>query len=61
MRKEYRIKEVHGWAFWFKVPAYVVQMKTKLGFWITIKFFGDLDYEFAKREAEELLDKLNEK
>lgn len=29
--------------------------------WITIKAFQDEDMSFAKREAEELFDKLNEK
>lgn len=29
--------------------------------WVYIKSFKDVDYDFAKREAEELLEKLNEK
>lgn len=29
--------------------------------WVFIKSFKDEDYAFAKREAEELLEKLNEK
>lgn len=38
-----------------------VEMQIIKGFWYEVKSFKDVDYDFAKREAEELLDKLNEK
>nr|DAU86844.1 MAG TPA: hypothetical protein [Caudoviricetes sp.] len=59
--KKYRIKEVSARKLIFGAPAYAVQVRTKLGFWLTVKYFTDLDSDFARREAEELLDKLNEK
>nr|DAF09555.1 MAG TPA: hypothetical protein [Caudoviricetes sp.] len=60
MRKKYRIKttiELEEVA-----PLYIVQVRTWLGLWVTIKpFYEPYDPDFARREAEELLDKLNEK
>lgn len=41
--------------------GYVVQMKLPVMGWVNIKWFEDEDKDFAKREAEELLEKLNEK
>lgn len=59
MRKKYRIKSEllqH-----YTVPLYIVQVRRWFG-WVSIKSFYDpYDPDFAKREAEELLDKLNEK
>lgn len=40
--------------------GYWVQVTSCLG-WVTIKEFYDEDLDFAKREAEELLEKLKEK
>lgn len=46
----------------YAVPGYMVQIRSFIGLWIDVKYFYDpYDPEFAKREAEELLDKLNEK
>lgn len=60
MRKKYRIKttiELEEVA-----PLYIVQVRTWIGLWIDVKIFYDhYDPDFAKSEAEELLDKLNEK
>lgn len=39
----------------------LVEMKLLANYWLTIKMFQDEDIAFAKREAEELLEKLNEK
>lgn len=59
MRKKYRIKTEllqH-----YTAPLYIVQVRRWFG-WVNIKSFYDpYDPDFAKREAEELLDKLNEK
>lgn len=55
---EYRIvlkKNMYGESF------YVVQMWHNWFWWVTIKAFKDEDMDFAKREAEELLEKLEEK
>ena len=43
-------------------PFFKAQMKVFPGIWVTVKTFHDQhDPDFAEREAEELLDKLNEK
>ena len=58
MRKKYRIKTLTGELLY---PVYCVQVR-KLFRWVTVKhFFDPYDPDFAQREAEELLDKLNEK
>lgn len=58
MRKKYRIKTI------FKAspyPAFIVQVRAWWGLWVNVKYFDCLsDPSFARREAEELLDKLNE-
>lgn len=60
MRKKYRIKVVATTREF--PPGYIVQVRTWLGLWVTIKtFYEPYDPDFARREAEELLDKLNEK
>ena len=60
MRKKYRIKTVLGAGYHF--PAYLVQVRAWWGMWVNVKYFDDPeDPDFARREAEELLDKLNEK
>lgn len=56
MKNEYRISESINEITYNTV--YRVQMKYGLFGWITIKVFEDNDMSFAKREAEELLDKL---
>ena len=60
MRKKYRIKttiELEEVS-----PLYIVQVRTWIGLWIDVKIFYDpYDPDFANSEAEELLDKLNEK
>lgn len=57
--KKYRVKMMirDGYA----IPCYDVQVRIWLGVWITIKrFYDPWDPDFARREAEELLDKLRE-
>lgn len=59
MRKKYRIKVVATTREF--TPGYIVQVRTWLGLWVTVKRFHEpYDPDFAKHEAEELLDKLNE-
>ncbi len=59
MKKKYRIKVVATTREF--TPSYIVQVHTWLGLWVTIKpFYEPYDPDFARREAEELLDKLNE-
>lgn len=66
MIKKYRIKESlvedpRATSFCYPV-AYTVQVRTFIGIWICVKTFYDLfDPGFARREAEELLEKLEEK
>lgn len=58
MKKKYRIKTLFPET---PSPAYLVQVRTWWGTWVNVKKFDDLnDPDFARREAEELLDKLNE-
>lgn len=60
MRKKYRIKVVATTREF--TPGYTVQVRTWLGLWVTIKhFYEPYDPDFTRREAEELLDQLNEK
>lgn len=66
MRKEYRIKRICKWVHTEKrhlyCPTYIVQVHVILGIWIGVKSFRDEeDPDFGRREAEELLDKLNGK
>lgn len=59
MRKKYRIKVVATTREFS--PGYIVQVRTWLGLWINIKsFYESYDPDFARRQAEELFDKLNE-
>lgn len=65
MRKKYRIKRTCKWVRTEKrhlyCPTYIVQVHVISGIWIGVKSFRDEeDSDFARREAEELLDKLNE-
>lgn len=66
MKKKYRIKESlvedpRANSFCYSV-AYSVQVRTFIGIWVSIKTFYDLfDPGYARREAEELLEKLEEK
>ena len=44
------------------IPGYYVQVRTWPYVWVTVqRFYDPYDPDFARREAEELLDKLNEK
>lgn len=66
MRKKYRIKRACKWVRTEKrhlyCPTYIIQIHILFGIWISVKSFTDTDDpDFARREAEELLDKLNEK
>ena len=66
MRKKYRIKRTCSWVHSHNRHLYcltfTVQVYTWLGLWIDVKQFKDEEIpDFARREAEELLDKLNEK
>lgn len=57
MEKKYRINKCRDTSL---DVVYAVQM-WNIWCWVTIKYFKDEDEDFAKREAEELLEKLNEK
>lgn len=66
MRKKYRIKTSDeypaGLGGHLITPAYIVQVRAWWGAWVNIKKFVDVwDPDFARREAEEVLDNLNEK
>lgn len=66
MRKKYRIKRTCKWVHsnnrHLHCPTHTVQVRAWFGVWINVKSFCDEDDpDFARREAEELLDKLNEK
>ena len=55
---DYMTQMCTGFCLW----GYMVQVRTVIGLWVGVKYFYDpYDPDFAKREAEELLDKLNEK
>lgn len=41
-------------------PAFAVQVRNFLGIWTTVKIFNDEDHVFARLQAEELLEKLQE-
>lgn len=59
MRKKYRIKAAIESDY--AAPWYIVQVR-RFVVWVDVKIFYDpYDPGFARREAEELLDKLNEK
>lgn len=59
MRQQYRI--ITELAPDNETPMFCVQTKLLLGIWVTIKIFYDIDdHIFARLEAEELLEKLNE-
>lgn len=56
MRKKYRIKEIKKQGY--VSPWYKVQVHRWFG-WVDVKvFYYTFDPDFARREAEELLDKL---
>ena len=57
-KKNYRIRAIGNEECCNEI---VVQMYHRLFGWITVKSFSDDDMKFAYREAEELLEKLNEK
>ena len=60
MRKKYRIKTAFGPDY--TRPVYIVQVRAWWGAWVYVKHFHDHDDpDFARREAEELLEKLNER
>ena len=66
MRKKYRIKRTCKWVHTshrcLHCPTYTIQVHVLFGLWVNVKSFRDEeDPDFARREAEELLDKLNEK
>lgn len=58
MKKKYRIKEVPVFP---SLTRYVVQVRTVFGIWVSVKKFADYDNGFARREAEDLLEKLEER
>lgn len=58
--KKYRIKRIVHVGMDY--PAYMVQVRSWFGLWIDVKrFYYHGAQQFARWEAEELLDKLNEK
>lgn len=64
--KKYRIKRTSKWVPsqhpYLYCPTYTVQVHLLFGLWVNVKSFCDEDDpDFARLEAEELLDKLNEK
>lgn len=60
MKKKYRIKTILGAGYTHL--GYIVQVRAWWGLWVNVKYFDEPDApDFARREAEELLDKLNEK
>lgn len=66
MRKKYRIRRTCKWVDTFHqllhCPTFTVQVHILFGLWVNVKSFRDEeDPDFARREAEDLLDKLNEK
>ncbi len=66
MRKKYRIKRnikrVTTSRRNLQCRKFTVQVHVMFGLWVNVKAFRDEeDPDFARREAEELLDKLNEK
>lgn len=57
--KKYRIKTAFGSGCFYH--CFLVQVRAWWGVWVTVKRFDDpLDPDYAQREAEELLDKLND-
>lgn len=59
MRKKYRIKVMTEDGY--TIPAFVVQVRAWWCAWVNVKeFYDPWDTAFARREAEELLDELNE-
>lgn len=65
MRKKYRIKKAldtsMGIGRTADCPVYIVQVRACWGLWVNVKVFYDpYDADYARREAEELLEKLNE-
>lgn len=66
--KKYRIKTVkshvvetdkYGCEYLYVIPKYKVQVQVLFA-WVTIKSFVDMDTEYAKNCAEELLGSLKE-
>lgn len=62
--KKYRIRRTMKWIRCSRCllycPTYTVQVRL-FGLWVNVKSFRDTDDpDFARREAEELLDKLEE-
>lgn len=67
--KKYRIKAVksyvvaadkYGCEDLYVIPKYKVQVKV-IFVWVTVKSFVDMDTDYAKKCAEELIETLNEK
>lgn len=63
--KKYRIKRTMKWIRCSRgllyCPTYTVLVRSWFGLWVNVKSFCDTDDpDFARREAEELLDKLEE-
>ena len=66
MRKKYRIKTTldtsMGIGRTADCPVYIVQVRAWWGMWVNVKVFYDpYDPDYGRREAEELLDKLDER
>lgn len=66
MERKYRIKRTCKWIRNSRghlyCPTYAVQVRIMFGIWVNVKLFCDKeDPDFARREAEELLDILKEK
>lgn len=55
---KYRIKNLY--LVEDMAPAFAVQVRNAFGIWTTIKVFQDEDVVFARIQAEELLEKLQE-
>ena len=55
---KYRIKKIY--LIEDMPPMYVVQVRSHFNIWVDVKPFQDEDVNFAKLQAEELLEKLPE-
>lgn len=67
--KKYRIKTIkcyvtatdqYGCEDLYVIPKYKIQVKIMF-VWVTVKSFVDMDTDYAKNCANEILEKLNEK
>lgn len=63
MKKKYRIKKTSEWTTGIGgnviSPVFIIQVRAWWGLWVNVKaFYEPYDPDYAKREAEELLENL---